>query len=107
MKIRKSTLRRTIYEEVKRHMREVDVQTWTGAMVPFGSQEHIDDLEMTIIGLRGRRDQQRPGSAARENYNQALKTTRSELSSAQRRYDKTVMVTDPVETDPLTEKDDA
>ena len=57
MKIRKSTLRRTIYEEVKRHMREVDVQTWTGAMVPFGSQEHIDDLEMTIIGLRGRRDQ--------------------------------------------------
>ena len=99
MKIKKSTLRHVIYEEVKKQMREVDVQTWTGAMVPFGSQEHIDDLEMTILDLRRRLDYQRRGSAARENYSQALKSARSELRAAQRRYDKA--------SPTLSEKDDA
>jgi hypothetical protein len=107
MKIRKSMLRHVIYEEVKKQMREVDVQTWTGAMVPFGSQEHIDDLEMTILGLQRRRDYQRRGSAARENYGQALKSARSELRAAKRRHGKAAMVTDPVDADPLTEKGDA
>jgi len=66
---------------VETRIREADV---TDGKAPWGSQEHIEDLEMRIVDLVRWRDRQRRGSEARANYSRLISKLKSELSSAKR-----------------------
>lgn len=63
-------------------IRETDVTD--GSRVPFGSAEHMTDLEMRIADLARWRDRQRHGSEARANYARLIARLRAELRSAKR-----------------------
>jgi len=63
-------------------IREADI---TGDIkVPWGSNEHIADLERRIEELSKWRDKQRRSSEARANYSRLIAKLKSELSSAKR-----------------------
>ena len=62
-------------------IREADV---TDGKVPWGSQEHIDDLNRRISDLTSWRNRQPRGSAARENYSRLIVRLKAELKSATR-----------------------
>lgn len=51
---------------------------------PWGSEEHISDLEARIADMTSWRDRQRKGSEARANYARIVQRLKSELRSAQR-----------------------
>ncbi len=78
----KDLLRGVIKEMVEARMRETDITD--GSRVPFGSQEHVTDLEMRIADLERWRDRQRRGSEARANYARLIGRLRAELRSANR-----------------------
>ena len=67
-------------------MREADVSN--GSRVPWGSQEHIEDLETRISDLTKWRDKQRKGSEARANYARTINMLKAELKSAKRKFEK-------------------
>ena len=67
-----------LIEQMK--MKEADVTD--GSTVPWGSPEHIIDLEGRIESLNLWRNKQTRGSAARANYARLIDQLRSELRSA-------------------------
>jgi len=69
-----------VLQEIK--IREADI---TGDLkVPWGSNEHIADLERRIEELSKWRDKQRRSSETRANYSRLIAKLKSELSSAKR-----------------------
>ena len=56
--------------------------------VPWGSDEHIFDLEKRIADLSHWRDKQKRGSESRANYSRLISKLRSELVSARRQNEK-------------------
>lgn len=62
-------------------IREADI---TGGKAPWGSQEHIEDLNRRIDDLSSWRNRQPRGSAARENYSRLISRLKAELKSATR-----------------------
>lgn len=62
--------------------REVD--TSDGTRVPFGSKEHVSDLEIRIADLSRWRDRQKRGSEARANYARIIARLKNELRVAKR-----------------------
>ncbi len=78
-------LRKYIDLLIESRIREADT---TEGKAPWGSQEHIDDLEMRIIDLARWRDKQRRGSEARANYSRLISKLKSELASAKRHAQK-------------------
>jgi hypothetical protein len=69
-----------LIEQMK--MREADITG--GSTAPWGSPEHISDLEGRIESLNTWRNKQPRGSAARANYARLIDQLRSELRSAVR-----------------------
>lgn len=57
-----------------------------GKSVPFGSKEHIDDLEQDIISLRHRRDLMMPraNNKRRTDLSRAIRTLQDQLKAARR-----------------------
>lgn len=78
----RSLIRGIIKEIAEARIRETDITD--GSRVPFGSHEHVTDLEMRIADLERWRDRQRRGSEARANYARLISRLRSELRSAVR-----------------------
>jgi hypothetical protein len=56
--------------------------------VPWGSDEHISDLENRISELSRWRDKQKRGSESRANYSRLISKLKSELSSARKQNTK-------------------
>ena len=56
--------------------------------VPWGSDEHISDLENRISELSRWRDKQKRGSESRANYSRLISKLKSELSSARKQNAK-------------------
>lgn len=74
----------TVLQEVR--LREADI---TGdKKVPWGSDEHIADLERRISDLTAWRQKQRRGSESRANYSRLISKLKAELSSAKRQSAK-------------------
>jgi hypothetical protein len=70
-------------------IREADI---TGdKKVPWGSSEHIADLEARIEDLTKWRDKQRRGSESRANYSRLISRLKAELSSAKRQASKSTL----------------
>ena len=67
-------------------IREADI---TGdKKVPWGSDDHVADLERRIGELTIWRDKQRRGSESRANYSRLISRLKAELSSAKRQATK-------------------
>lgn len=71
---------------IEARMREADVSS--GARVPWGSEDHITDLENRIRELTKWRDKQRRGTEARANYARMINMLKNELRSARRKLDQ-------------------
>lgn len=89
--------KRLLFEYVKliaesSKMREADVSD--GSRVPWGSQEHIDDLEKRIDDLTNWRNKQRKGTEARANYARLVMRLKAELASAKRQFAKNSPIAD-------------
>ena len=56
--------------------------------VPWGSDEHVFDLERRIADLSNWRDKQKRGSESRANYSRLISKLKSELSSARKQNAK-------------------
>jgi hypothetical protein len=67
-------------------LKEADVTG--GTKVPWGSQEHISDLESRISNLIPWRNGSPKGSAARANYSRVIEQLRAELRSALKIFNK-------------------
>lgn len=78
-------LRKYISTLIETRIREADT---TDGKAPWGSQEHVGDLEMRIIDLSRWRDKQRRGSEARANYSRLISKLKAELASAKRHAQK-------------------
>lgn len=91
------SLVRTILEA---RIRETDITD--GTRVPFGSPEHVTDLEMRISDLERWRDRQRRGSEARANYARLIGALKRELRAAYRANEPKTL--QPIEPE-LTEAD--
>lgn len=65
-----------------------DVQISTGATVPWGSREHIMDLDRRIGELTMWRDSSQRGSDKRANYSRLITQIRSEKRAAIRHAEK-------------------
>lgn len=63
-------------------LREADISD--GSRVPWGSDEHIGDLEGRISDMCSWRDRQKKGSEARANYSRIVQRLKTELKSARR-----------------------
>jgi len=63
-------------------LREADISD--GSRVPWGSDEHIGDLESRISDMSSWRDRQKKGSEARANYSRIVQRLKTELKSARR-----------------------
>lgn len=70
----------TLLKEAR--IREADISG--GKKVPWGSEEHIADLESRIAELSVWREKQRRGSESRANYSRLISRLKSELASARR-----------------------
>jgi hypothetical protein len=67
-------------------LREADI---TGdKKAPWGSDEHISDLENRIADLSHWRDKQKRGSESRANYSRLISRLKAELSSARKQNTK-------------------
>jgi hypothetical protein len=86
-------LRKYIDLLVETRIREADT---TDGKAPWGSQEHVSDLEMRIVDLARWRDKQRRGSEARANYSRLISRLKAELASAKRQAQKEVKVTEDI-----------
>ncbi len=75
-------LRSLVRTIVEARIRETDITD--GTRVPFGSPEHVTDVEMRISDLERWRDRQRRGSEARANYARLIGALKRELRSATR-----------------------
>lgn len=75
-------LRSLVRTLIEARIRETDITD--GTRVPFGSPEHITDVEMRISDLERWRDRQRRGSEARANYARLIGALKRELRSATR-----------------------
>lgn len=65
-----------------RRLREADV---TGdKKVPWGSDEHVADLEARISELNAWRNKQKRGSESRANYSRLISKLKAELTSARK-----------------------
>lgn len=73
-------LRGIVRALIEARIRETDITD--GTRVPFGSPEHVTDLEMRISDLERWRDRQRRGSEARANYARLISALKRELRSA-------------------------
>jgi hypothetical protein len=98
----KDLLRGVIKEIVESRIRETDITD--GSRVPFGSPEHVTDLEMRIADLERWRDRQRRGSEQRANYARLITRLRAELRSANRVANPSAPALMPME-DELSEAD--
>ena len=67
---------------IESRIREADVTG--GEKVPFGSEQHIADLQKRILDLKLWRDKQRRGSEARANYSRIISRLNAELRSAKK-----------------------
>ena len=73
---------------LKKLIQENIVTLRNGKLAAWGSKQHIRSLEDTLLSLTSIRDSQPRRSASRENYNNAIRSLRSELKSAKRYSDK-------------------
>ena len=71
-----------ITESKVRNLGEVDLAD--GRRTPYGSADHINDLQETIESVTRVRNRHKRGSAARENYSRAVSRLKVELSKAQK-----------------------
>lgn len=76
---------RLVIEEGRR-VREADMTG--GRKAPWGSEEHIKDLEARMADLTRWRDAQRRGSESRANYARIVQKLRGELASARKASEK-------------------
>lgn len=81
----KNDLKQYIELVVESKLREADV---TDGKAPWGSDEHVVDLQNRIEDLIKWRDRQRKGTEARANYARLITRLRSELKSAMRQASK-------------------
>lgn len=70
----------TVIEEGR--MREADVSD--GTKVPWGSKQHVLDLQKRITDLTAWRNRQKKGTEARANYSRLISRLKGELNSAKR-----------------------
>jgi len=88
MKTLKNYIKLTI-KESRRQLREQDnIILSNGKTTSWGTQEHLDDLENSLLSLKRMRDAQRRGTASRMAYSQAVKSLQGQLSSATRHFEK-------------------
>ena len=73
---------------LKKLIQENIVTLRSGKLAAWGSKQHIKSLEDTLLSLTSIRNSQPRRSASRENYNNAIRSLRSELKSARRHNDK-------------------
>lgn len=72
--------------QFERKMREADLVDGTKA--PWGSPQHVKELETSVRDLEHHRKQQRRGSDARATYGRALQRLKAQLKSAKREAEK-------------------
>jgi hypothetical protein len=75
-------LRGIVRALIEARIRETDITD--GSRVPFGSAQHVADLELRISDLERWRDRQRRGSEARANYSRLISALKRELRAASR-----------------------
>lgn len=81
-------VKKTIIES-RKHIREQDaIVLANGDTTTFGTKEHLDDLESSLLSMKRMRDSSRRGTSTRMAYSQAVKSLQSQLKSAQRFFDK-------------------
>jgi hypothetical protein len=68
--------------------REIEVPLQNGKLAPYGSLEHVQDLEMRIQDLVRTRSYQTRGSESKRNIGQKINSLRAELRSAMRVHEK-------------------
>ena len=73
-----------IIESMK--MREADISD--DKRVPWGSADHIKDLESRIESLKKWRDKHKRGSDSKANYTRLISQLRAELRSANKHSNK-------------------
>lgn len=71
-----------LHESNVRRRKKREVETTDGAVVRFGSNKHVKDLEKRIAGLVKWRDKEKKGSEARANYARIISRLKRELASA-------------------------
>jgi hypothetical protein len=71
-------------------LKEADITS--GEKVPWGSEQHISDLENRIADLSIWRAKQPKGSASRANYSRVIEQLRSELRSAVKASQRTTNI---------------
>lgn len=81
----KNDLKQYIELVIESKLREADV---TDGKTPWGSDEHVVDLQNRIEDLIKWRDRQRKGTEARANYARLITRLRAELKSAMRQASK-------------------
>lgn len=75
---------RTFIRKLLLEKRMREAQLSGNKVSPWGSSEHIADLETRIADMISWRDRQRKGSEVRANYSRIVQRLRSELRSARR-----------------------
>lgn len=92
MKITSKQLRKIVKKtiaESRRQIREENqIVLANGDITTFGTQEHIDDLESSLLSMKRMRDSSRRGTSTRMAYSQAVKSLQSQLNSAKRFFEK-------------------
>lgn len=88
MKNLKTILNEYISLILEKKIKEADVSD--GSKVPFGSQEHIQDLERRILDLSRWRNLQKRGSEARANYSRIISRLKNELLNAKKRIESSI-----------------
>lgn len=78
-----------VLEEAK--IREADISG--DRKVPWGSDEHVQDLQNRISDLSSWRTKQRRGSESRANYSRLISRLKSELASATKANQKNKQLT--------------
>jgi|APSaa5957512576_1039674.scaffolds.fasta_scaffold131804_2 hypothetical protein len=95
MKITPRQLRKIVKKtiaESRKHIREENMITLAnGDTTTFGTKEHLDDLESSLISMKRMRDSSRRGTSTRMAYSQAVKSLQSQLRSATRYFEKHYM----------------
>lgn len=100
----KALIRGIVKTILEARIRETDITD--GTRVPFGSPEHVDDLNARISDLERWRDRQRRGSEARANYARLISALKRELRAAHRMNEpKSLAPVEPFAEPELAEAD--
>ena len=79
-----NTLKELIHLMVTESSKKIldEVELADGRSVSYGSNEHINDIQMNINNMTRIRKRHKKGSAARENYSRVIARLKNELQKA-------------------------